>query len=372
MLPARHTNLQRRWAGSFRAIACAALSLVAGSSFGVAQVSGGGPAIPSGSPVTFQMISQAPQNASHDSVRVRRFLDHNAQLIQVREQLTVQADGTSDPAFKLEFLDVVSGSSSNSIARTQWSEVYRNHAGLLHLHGGFRVTDVALAQQNYQLFDFGASQRLGRAVRRVVAYPNAQDKSVWLVDLDVDTGVVLYSGEYDSRLQLVSELETTSFTVNGPVIQLGPRNVGKPAWSWRPKMQVSRYTSFAGAAAQFGAVAPVQPAIGAIVGDYSQKIVQITEDPVNGDRTLVLGYTDGIDEFFVLQTQGSDNPFLDNPAVRNINDTEAHAIASYDDASMRAYIFHEAGTTYWVVGSGSLARLRDVSMRVCRQAVTGN
>lgn len=370
MSSARHPDLLRRLAGFVRAsVGAASLSvLLGGVSLAQAQ---GGLAIPAGSPVTFQGIAQAPQIASHDSVRVRRFLDHNAQLVQVRERLTVQADGTSDPAFKLEFLDVVSGSSSAGNARTQWSEVYRKHAGLLHMHGGFRITDAALAQQNYQLFDFGAVQRLGRASRRVVVYPNAQDKGIWLVDLDVETGVVLYCGEYDSRLQLVAELETTSFTLNGAVIQLGPRNPGKPAWSWRPKMQISRFQDFAGAAAQFS-VAPVQPSIGTIVGDYSQRLIQVTEDPVNGDRTLVLGYTDGVDEFFVLQTQSTDNPFLNNPAVRNVNATDAHAIASYDDASMRAYIFHESGTTYWVVGSGSLERLRDVSMRVCRQAVTGN
>ena len=359
----------RRLAGFVRVVVGAVSLSVLCASFGLAQVQSG-PAIPNGSPVTFQLIAQAPQGVSHDSVRIRRFLDHGAQLVQVREQLRVQADGTSDPAFKLEFLDVVSGSSSTGTARTLWSEVYRKHAGLLHLHGGFRVRNAALAQQNYQLFDFGAGQRLGRAVRRVVVYPNAQDKAIWLVDLDVETGVALYCGEYDSRLQLISELETTTFTWNGPVIELGPRSAGKPAWSWRPKMQVNRFQDFARAAAQF-VTAPVQPAVGAIVGDYSQNLVQITEDPVNGDRTLVLGYSDGVDEFFVLQTQGSDNPFLNSPAVRNVNATQAHAIASYDDASMRAYIFHEAGTTYWVVGSGSLSRLRDVSMRVCRQAVTG-
>jgi hypothetical protein len=370
MLSARQPNLLRRLAGFVRAVVGAALLSVLCAGLGLAQAQGG-PAIPNGSPVTFQLIAQAPRHASHDSVRVRRFLDHGAQLVQVREQLTVQADGTSDPAFKLEFLDVVSGSSSAGTARTQWSEVYRKHAGLLHMHGGFRVTDVALAQQNYQLFDFGAAQRIGRAVRRVIVYPNVQDKGIWLVDLDVETGVVLYCGEYDSRLQLVSELETTSFTRSGTAMELGPRTGGKPAWSWRPKMQVNRFQDFAGAAAQFS-VAPLQPAVGVIVGDYSQRLVQVTEDPVNGDRTLVLGYTDGVDEFFVLQTQGSDNPFLNNPAVRNVNATDAHAIASYDDASMRAYIFHESGTTYWVVGSGSLERLRDVSMRVCRQAVTGN
>ena len=369
MLPSRHTATLRRLTGAVRtglgAVCVAVLSGLCG-----AQIQSGGAAIPSGAPVTFQQIASASRNTSHDSVRVRRFLDQGAQLVQVREQLTVQADGTADAAFKLEFLDVV-GSSGNS-SRTQWSEVYRSNAGLLHMHGGFRITDASLAQQNYQLIDFGACRRIGRDVRRVVLFPNLQDKGIWLVDLDVLTGVVLYAGEYDAQLRLVNELETTSFAVTSSVVELGPRNAGKPAWSWRPKMQVSKFDNISAASARLGSFVPTQPALGSVVTDYRQNLVQVTEDPVNGDRTLVIGYTDGIDEFFVMQSHSADNPFLDNPAVRNVNASNAHAIASYDDASMRAYVFHELGTTYWVVGSGSLARLKDVSFRICQQAVTGN
>ena len=351
---------------------CIGILSLAGSEVCRAQVQGGGAAIPSGSPVTFQAIAAAPLQASHESNRIRRFLDPTGQLVQVREQLTVQADGTPDAAFKLDFVDVVAPTGSSSSARVQWGEVYRANAGLLHMHGGFRIADAQLAQQNYQIFDFGTCRRLGRDVRRVVVYPNRQDKGAWMVDLDVQTGVILYSAEYDAQLRLINELETTSFVLTGSAIELGPRNRTKPAWSWRPKMQVSKFDSISAASVRLGSFVPTQPSLGSVVTDYRQNLVQVTEDPVNGDRTLVLGYSDGIDEFFVLQTKGGGNPFSEHPAVRNVNATSAHAIASYDDASMRAYVFHESGTTYWVVGSGSLARLKDVSFRICQQAVTGN
>ncbi|MEY4828453.1 MAG: hypothetical protein RLZZ562_249 [Planctomycetota bacterium] len=370
----RHPLLHRL-AGGLRAgmgALCIGILSLAGSEVCRAQVQGGGAAIPNGAPVTFQQIAAAPLQASHESNRVRRFLDPAGQLVQVREQLTVQADGTADAAFKLDFVDVVAPTGNTSSARTQWSEVYRANAGLLHMHGGFRIADAQLAQQNYQIFDFGSCRRLGRDVRRVVIYPNRQDKGAWMVDLDVQTGVILYSAEYDAQLRLINELETTSFVVTGYVVELGPRSRAKPAWSWRPKMQVSKYANLGVATAQLGSMTPIQPAIQSVVSDYRQSLVQVTEDPVNGDRTLVLGYSDGIDEFFVLQTKGGGNPFSEHPAVRNVNATSAHAIASYDDASMRAYVFHESGTTYWVVGSGSLARLKDVSFRICQQAVTGN
>jgi hypothetical protein len=115
----------------------------------------------------------------------------------------------------------------------------------------------------------------------------------------------------------------------------------------------------------------VQPSIGGIVAEYTQHFVQVTEDPVNGDRTLVIGYTDGIDEFFVLQSHGSGDPFSGSPSMRVAKGTPAHAIASYDDRAMRVYAFHENGVTFQVVGRGSLLRLKDVALRLCQQVVTG-
>jgi hypothetical protein len=355
---------------SLRRFAAAALALGLGLAQGAAAQSMG-PRIPPGQPVTFQTLAAAPFQSSYQKVRVRRFLDTAGNFVQLRENLTLQGDGTNDSAFKLDFVDVVGPGSGDSTSRSRWNEVYRTHGGLLHMHGGFRISDPVVAQQNYQIYDFGAAQRIGRAVRRVVVFPNLIDKGIWLLDLDVETGVALYTAEFDSRLRLINELETTSFQVTGSVVELGARTQ-KPAWSWRPKQIVERFPDLQSAQSNLGGMTTLQPAIGSIVAEYQQRTVQVTEDPVNGDRTLVLGYSDGVDEFFVLQSQGGGNPFLDNPSIQNINATAAHAIASYDDPAMRAYVFHENGTTFWVVGRGSLERLKGVSFRLCQQAITGS
>jgi hypothetical protein len=332
-------------------------------------------AVQSATDVTFQLLSIAPFQTSYQMQRVRRFLDGQGKVVQVREQLTLQGDSTVDSPFKLEFLDLAGpGSAVNSTGRTQWSEVYRNHAGLLHLHGGFGVHDPVAAAQNYRLFDFGQAQRIGRPVRRVVVFPNQADKGIWVVEVDTQTGIPIYTAEYDSQLRLINELETTLFSVFGSSLARNGAPAGaKSTWNWKPRMRVSRFASLPLAATMLTGMSPIQPAIASIVPEYSQDLVQVTEDPVNGDRTLVLGYTDGIDEFFVLQNQGGGNPFQNNPSINVAGKGSAHAIASYDgdDPALRAYVFHENGITFRVVGRASLVRLKDVSFRLCQQAVTG-
>ena len=372
-------NRLSRTLQSLRAHALAVASLCVVALAPAQGVGGGGGGsvlangiLANGAPVTFQHLAQAPFQSSYQATRVRRFLGSNSEIVQVREQLMLQGDGTRDSAFRLDFLDLIGSIPPSATAQAVWSEVYRNNAGLLHMHGGFHVTDPALAQQNYQIFDFGQATRIGRGVRRIVVFPTRTDKGIWVLDLDVVTGVALYTGEYDSQLRLISELETTSFALMGSAIQVSSRGATKPAWSWRPRMTVSRFGDLQSANMRLGVFVPLQPAIGGTVSDYRQQFVQVTEDPVNGDQTVVLGYSDGIDEFFILQSRSGGNPFLDHIATATITSSAAHAIASYDDRAMRAYVFHEAGTIYWVVGSGSLQRLKDVSFRLCQQAVTGN
>lgn len=341
--------------------------------------------VQSAADVTFDLLSRADFEATYVATRTRRFLDPQGSnplggggaMVQIRERLLLQGDGSEGSPFRLEFLEVV-GSAQDPAQTARWGEVYRANAGLLHLHGGFRVRDAAAAARNYQVYDFGVFHRIGREVRRSVVFPRRMDKGIWLVDVDTETGVVLYSAEFDSSLRMLSEIETTTLSL-GPIPDkqplMGASRVGaRPSWSWQPRLVVSKFPSFATAAAGIQGSVLVDPAVGQVVSEYGQHLFQVTEDPANGDRTLVLGFTDGIDEFFVLQTNAMSDPFKGNPSVfskRDKTGSQTHAIASYDDPAMRVYAFYENGLLFQVVGRGSLVRLKGVATRVCQQAVTG-
>lgn len=331
-----------------------------------AQVAAPGMAITATQFVTFDALARAPGAASYRAQQRRRFLDVTGRLVQVRETLEVARSSSGDAPFSLAFGDVV-GSTSTS-ERNRWSRTYALNAGLIHRHGSFAVRDIALARQNYTLHDFGDVQRANRLARRVVVFPRRLDKTFWVVDLDRFTGAMLYAAEFDLQMRLLGELEVTSFQ------QVSQRS--SDDWAWQPRMIVSRYASIAQARLHLAGQAVVQPDLvgpGRVLEEYALGFVQLTEDPVNGDKTLVLGYTDGVDEFFVMQDFGGRDPFPQPQTnQRPTQDAGTHRIASWDDPSLRVYVFHAKGVTYKIAGRSSLARLRDAAYRLCRQVVTGN
>jgi hypothetical protein len=327
---------------------CSLVLLLAGlSGSGAAQA--GLPAIRSASDVDFQLLATAPFHGQYQTIQVRRFLDGRGNLVQLRERLTVDGKGVRDSSFQLEFQDVLPGSGGTG-ARQRWQNTYQSNAGLLFRHGSFGVRDVAAAQHNYTIHDFGPGSRAGRAVRRVVVFPKRVDKAI-------------YAAEYDTQARLLSEIEVTSFLDAQAMTKL------LPGWEWKARLLIKPQPSIQSAKLLLRSQ-PVTPAVSGIMAEYVQHLVQVVEDPLNGDQTLVLGYSDGIDEFFVIEMFGGSDPFAGLPAMQG-NGRHAQAIASYDDPAMRAYVFHAGGVTFQVVGRSSLTRLKDLAYSVCKQAVQG-
>lgn len=361
-----------------RAVLSALLALILGGSIAEAQSSipANRRRVETAADVTFEMLAHAPFETCYVANRTRRFLDNHGMLTSVRERITMSGGGSLESPFRLEFSDLM-GQPMDPATAAKWTETYRTSAGVLHMHGEFRVHDPVLAARNYGLYDFGVVHRLGRDARRVVIFPRRMDKGIWVVDVDAITGVPLYSAEYDSSLRLINDLETTLFSQTSIVDRgsvVGATGVaGGASWGWQPRMIVNRFADYATALqAPNAPTQSLSPAIQSIVAEYSPSMVQITEDPVNGDRTLVLGYTDGVDEFFVLQSTGPQDPFKAIFGLsKNGKVGATHAIATYDDPAMRAYVFFQGGLMFQVLGRSSLTRLEDVSVRVLRQAVTG-
>ena len=306
--------------------------------------------------VTWQLLLEAPYVWSYRTVQQRTLDDGQGAMVTLRESLKVQGKGSADSPFRLDFEAVVGQAPTASTNR--WRAAYAAHAGLIHRHGAFAVRNIRQANKNYRLISFGDALRAGRSAWRVVIFPTRLDKGIWVVDLDRQTGVPLYRAEYSVNGKLISELEVTSFTLLATSISV--------ANAWRPRLEVSHLNKLNQVAGRLSRQ-PRQPDIAGIMTDYDQHMMHMTEDPVNGDKALVLGYTDGVDEFFIVQEFGRIDPL---PIPRTSDDEDAHTIASYDDPHMRVYVFHLDGVTYKVVGRASLMRLQDVARQFCHQVVT--
>ena len=100
--------------------------------------------------------------------------------------------------------------------------------------------------------------------------------------------------------------------------------------------------------------------------DYHLDSVEIHDDPINGSQRLIINYTDGIDEFMVVQTVNSLDPFLGLPSATG----GAHTIGRFRDPAVSALVFWDDGVAFHIAGRGALRRLDSVARRVFLQALS--
>jgi hypothetical protein len=320
---------------------------------------GGGSAPPPSSSGSVSLASVAYADAwvPRTLVQVRRFFERG-RAVAVREELIVAADGSPDPVFSLRFL-AVEGEPAGSPTWTSWSQNYARYASLYQRHGSFRIRDLTRAAANYTLHDLGPSQRAGRSGRRMVVFPVRPDKSVWLLDVDLATQVVLYAGEYDVQLRLLSEVEALSFT---PTANVTSPNV--------PSMVVTAVPNVDAARRLMPGAAFVDPSLQA-VAEYALGRAQVVDNPLNGRRSLVLAYDDGVDEFFVVQSPGTSEYFAGLPSQNKAGGSTPHTMARTRDPLMASLLFWQSGVGFRVDGRASLRRLDDFAKQVFRQAIHG-
>lgn len=313
--------------------------------------------------ITFALLARAPYQSLFQTEQTRRFRDRNHQLVEVNERLTVDGNGDRTSPFRLEFLGVV-GQTLNSAETQRWDITYQRFGSLFYEHGSFRVHDAALAQRNYRLQTFGTVMRAGHLCWRTVVYPRRLDKSVWLVDLDAETGIPFYIAEFDSSGHPLSEVLVTRFTSAMQVGRLGAD------WAWKPRMKILPVDIGATQKALLdGKVKVIKPVTDPLMPDYDLLRAHVAQNSFNGERSLVQTYCDGIDEFFIVQTAGRGDPFAMAPsATLPDGKTPADTIAYYDDPTLRVYQFHLRGVSFQIAGRGSLTRLDQLSKQVYVQA----
>ncbi|MEC7724029.1 MAG: hypothetical protein VYD05_00845 [Planctomycetota bacterium] len=302
---------------------------------------------------SLQSMGQALRSQDYTVEQLRRFRRPGGAVVTVRERLQVDANGTKDPLFELTFLGV-EGEPAGSPLSLEWQQTYARYGSLFVRNGSFHVRDLPRAISNYTLHDFGPVVRAGRSARRMVVFPNTVDKAIWVLDLDAVTSVPLFVAEFDNQLKLFAEIEVTQFATG---IQAFAAST--------PTQAVTQHADFQAANAFLGGpTGLIDPAITSVVADYSIDTVEVYQDPINGREKLVMSYTDGIDQFMVVQTVNVPNPFAGLPG------SAANTIGRFRDPAVSALVFWEDGVSFHVAGRGSLTRLDDVARTIFRQALT--
>ncbi len=325
------------------------------------------------SDLTFEVLFDAHKTYTYEVQQVRRVRQDDPARVSmyagVHEQLLHRGD--SEPggeAFRLSFVAPEIGlfdQAELDLRRAQ----YVSSAGFLYANHSFRVRDAALAALNYQLVVLGPAQRLARPVARALVYPREESPSAWLIDVDMESGLVLYSGEYDLKTQILrSELRVTS-------LKLG-RDAAipvQPGWEYR-SLHTTRH--FEGPAQLRQALQndPTLRSLRFSLTDVSNDFlpmgyvsvdIRVTEDPYNQDRKLIHAFSDGIDMTFVAQSVGLD-PFA--VLEQNLGPANGQQIGKFADWNVMQFVFHDRGSNFMVAGRSSAGSLDETALRLFQAA----
>jgi hypothetical protein len=303
---------------------------------------------------TMQSIELASRTQDYTVEQLRRFRDETGNVVTVRERLEVDATGTSDPKFTLTFIGV-EGQAPGSPLTLEWQHTYARYGTLFFRHGGFRIRDLLQASGNYSLHDFGPVVRANRVARRMVVFPNTPDKAIWLVDFDAATSVPLFVAEFGADLSLFAEIEAVSFI-----------DSVQPIPNAAPPAGVTVMATFAAASAYLGGPPGLIDPNVSVVGEYELERIEVHHNPLNGQQKVVITYTDGIDQFMVVQAVGSPDPFAALPG----GGTGGHTIARFRDPALSALFFWEDGIAVHIAGRGALQRLDELARVLYLQALS--
>lgn len=304
---------------------------------------------------SLQSIELAGRTQDYTVEFLRRFFEADGSIVTVRERQEVDAGGSDEPEFRVTFLGVV-GEPPGSALHVEWQNAYDKLGPLFYRYGSFRVHDLAQAANNYVLHDFGPVVRAGRSARRMVVFPNLSDKAICVIDVDQQTNVPLFLAEFDPQLQLLSEVEAVTFA---PTVQ---PIVGNLASDSTP------IATFAQAQALLGDPPGLVEPDPVAAAEYVLNRIDVRDDPLNGSQQLSLSYTDGIDQFTILEVPGTGDPFATLPARVG----GAPVIGRFRDPAISALFFWDGGVLFKVFGKGAMKRLDEVAMQLYERALSTN
>lgn len=285
--------------------------------------------------------------------QVRRIVERrgeNVVTIGIREHLLRASGQGPGGRFELTF----QGLENEKLTESQFAQrdmLFRSQVGAIHLDQSFRVLDLEAARKNYALFFIDSKLRAQRPVYRVVLVPRLIARSIWLLELDMQTGYPLYTGEYNAIGQFAGELEVTAFRHGNDV------SLPKEEWGWQVPATVTEFPTPSDAITMLGTPPFVLPQPGTMPPGYEPHAARSIRDPLSTKRRLVLDYSDGIDQIHVIEVPTTEQPFV----------AGGHTVSLYTDAGLTLAHFRHAGLECTIVGRGTEIVVRYVAENFFRQ-----
>lgn len=303
--------------------------------------------------ISFDLLDQAMSRKSYRVTQIRRVLDRQTPGVQpttwieVIERLShLAATATTPEAFDLQFVGVPGLTMTPSQLQFR-ARQFQQVSGFLYHFQSFRVFDAMRASSNYKISFLGLSARIERPVYVLAIYSTLGQRSGWLVEADIETGYPLYCGEYDLTNRLVGELVVETFDP----AYAGPLSLNQEL----PGTQ--RFADPVSALRSAGIAENAAPAPVVLPAGYSIGSAKTIIDPFSGAKRVVLIYSDGIDQIFVVIKKD-----------QRASLAEGHTVAYYRDAAGTTQCsFVDRGVEFLVVGRGFDQPLRDMVNRFYAQ-----
>ena len=270
-------------------------------------------------------------------------------------------EGAPTRRFAPKLVEILGGATLPPQEVAARARKYDNHASFLQQYSGFRISDPALASSNYRYLQLFSGSYLNRTTVWAAVIPEVRDRSAWLLQLDSETGYPLYQGEYNVQGRLATEYRVTTFRP-GIEAQI-PATV---AWWQTTNYSLKDYAASEAAVAALttGATSNTKGPIVAMASDlprgYELAISRVTTFLLNGEKTLVFDYSDGIDHLFVSERITS-NP--EPPA------SAGHQILLYSDMSATECKFECGGIEVLAIGRGNREVVKDLAKALYARAI---
>ncbi len=167
--------------------------------------------------------------------------------------------------------------------------------GFLHLYRDFRVFDAALARKNYVVQPMGAISKLGRVMRVFDILPRSPERAAFRILVDVQYDLVLDQVKFAPGGILESMLVYNALEI-GPSVRFE-----KGTKWWSPWMKVRDHADLDHAKKDLD-FPPLLPDRKTLEG-FRLHQVRTTQQPIQNKTWLVLHYTNGIENRFLLESR---------------------------------------------------------------------